>query len=169
MVRLRLFRAAAAAVVSGLLGGCAINATGALVSRVTPADSAVVIDLYTLGAHVRTRAEDPGLTIGLARRSYVYAAEDAGKISPGWHLLRAPLPAAAAVAQHVASLGLEARVGPIDYGLSLGLRVATLIAPVPRGTDMALALDYTPAHPERTRLRVCRTSDRCDMGLLFSD
>ena len=83
--------------------------------------------------------------------------------------LTAPLPSAAALAQHVASLGLEARAGPVDYGLTLGLRVATVIARVPRGTDIALALDYTPAHPERTRLQVCRDFDRCGMDLFFSD
>ena len=127
-----------------------------------------MIDLYTLGAHLRTRAEDRGLTIGLARRSYVFAAEDAGNVSPGWHFVRAPLPRVAAVAQHVVSLGFEARAGPVDYGLTLGLRVATVIARVPRGTDIALTLDYTPAHPERTRLKICREIDTCAMDAFFS-
>ena len=31
---------------------------------VTHADPTVVVDLYTLGAHLRARAEDRGLTIG---------------------------------------------------------------------------------------------------------
>ena len=163
-----LSRAFAVAAVFGLLGGCAINTMGTLASRVTPADAAVVIDLYTLGAHLHTRAEDRGLTIGLARRSYVFAVQDAGNISPGWHLVWAPLPSAAAVAQHVASLGFEARAGPVDYGLTLGLRVATVIARVPRGTDIALTLDYTPAHPERTRLQLCREFETCAIEGLFS-
>jgi hypothetical protein len=164
----RLFRAVAAAAISGLLPGCAIDTLGTLGSRVTHAESAVVVDLYTVGAHLRTRADDRGLTIGLARRSYVFAVEDAGNVSPGWHLVWAPLPASAAVAQHVASLGLEARAGPVDYGLTLGLRAATVIARVPRGTDMALALVYTPAHPELTRLQVCREFDKCGMEALLS-
>jgi hypothetical protein len=31
---------------------------------ITHADPTVVVDLYTLGAHLRARAEDRGLTIG---------------------------------------------------------------------------------------------------------
>jgi hypothetical protein len=165
--RWRFFRALAVAAAFGL-GGCAVDTMGALASQITPAGSAVVIDLYTVGAHLRTRAEDRGLTIGLARRSYIFAVEDAGNVSPGWHLLWTPLPTGAAVAQHVASLGLEARAGPVDYGLTLGLRVATVIARVPRDTDMALTLDYTPSHPERTLLQVCRESERCAMDVFFS-
>jgi len=161
-------RALSVAAAFGLLGGCAVDTVGILASRVTPADSAVVIDLYTVGAHLRTRPGDRGLTMGLARRSYVFAAEDAGNFSPGWHLVWAPMPPVVAVAQHVASLGLEARAGPVDYGLTLGLRVATVIAQVPRGADMALALDYTPSHPERTRLRVCREFETCAKDVFFS-
>jgi hypothetical protein len=164
----RLLRAVAAAATSGLLAGCAIDTLGTLGSRVTHAESAVVVDLYTLGAHLRTRADDRGLTIGLARRSYVFTAESAGVLAPGWHLLRVPLPPAAAVAQHVASLGLEARAGPVDYGLMLGLRVATVLARAPAGTDVTLALDYTPANPELTRLQVCKEFDECGMEALLS-
>ena len=56
----------------------------------------------------------------------------------------------AAVAEHVASLGLEARAGPVDYGLTSGCALNRADARVPRGSDMALALDYTAAHPELT-------------------
>ena len=144
----------AVAGISGLLHGCAINSVGTLAARVTHAHAAVVVDLYTLGAHLRTRAEDRGLTIGLGRRSYVFAAEGADKISAGWHLLCAPMPPIAALAQHVASLGLEARAGPAHYGVALVLRGGTVIAQIPRGTDIVLALDYTPADPGRTQLRL---------------
>ena len=82
--------------------------------------------------------------------------------------MHAPLPPAPAIAQHVTSLGLEARAGPIDYGLTLGLRAATVIARVPRGTDMALALDYTPARAELTRLQVCKEFEACGMEALLS-
>jgi hypothetical protein len=167
--RFPLRRAVAVAGLSGLLHGCAIDRVGSVAAHVTRADSAVVVDLYTLGGHLRTRGEDRGLTIGLARRSYVFAVEDAKTASAGWHLLYAPMPPVAAVAQHVASLGLEARAGPVDYGLTLGLRVATVIARVPRGSDMALALDYTPAHPELTRLHVCKEFETCAMDALFLD
>ena len=167
--RFLLRLAVAVAGMSGLLHGCAIDRVGSVAAHVTHADSAVVMDLYALGGHLRTRGEDRGLTIGLARRSYVFAVEDARNVSAGWHLLCAPMPPVAAVAQHVASLGLEARAGPVDYGLSLGLRVSTVIARVPRGADMALALDYTPAHPEWTRLRVCKEFETCVMDALLLD
>jgi hypothetical protein len=102
----RLLRAVAAAATSGLLAGCAIDTLGTLGSRVTHAESAVVVDLYTLGAHLRTRADDRGLTIGLARRSYVFTAERAGDLPSGWHLLRTRLPPVPPIAQHAASLGV---------------------------------------------------------------
>jgi hypothetical protein len=101
-----LVRAVAAAAISGLLVGGAIDTLGPLGSRVTHTESAIVVDLYTLGAHLRTRADDRGLTIGIARRSYDFTAEGAGVLAPGWHLLRAPLPPAAGLAQHVASLNV---------------------------------------------------------------
>jgi hypothetical protein len=161
-----LRRAIAVAGISGLLHACAIDRAGSVAARVTQTDSAVVMDLYTLGAHLRPRAADRGLTIGLAQRSYVFAVEDARHVSPGWHLLWAPLSPVAAVAQHVASLGLEARAGPVDYGLTLGLRVATEMARVSRGDALTLALDYMPAHPERTRLRLCKELATCGMDAL---
>lgn len=79
----RLPRAVAVAAVSGPLQGCAVDTPGTLVSRATRADSAVVVDLYTLGVHLRTRSEDRGLTNGLGRRSYVVAVEDAGNVFAG--------------------------------------------------------------------------------------
>jgi hypothetical protein len=165
----RLSRALAAAAVLGLLSGCAIDTVGTLAARVTHADAAVVVDVYTVGAHLRTRAEDRGMTIGLGRRSYVFAAADADDVPEGWHLLAVPLPVAGSVAQHLGSLGLEARVGPVDYGVTLGLRVVTLIARIPQDASMTLALDYAPAHPERTRLQLCREPELCAVDGFFSD
>lgn len=60
-----------------------------------------------------------GLTIGLARRSYIFAGEGADEFSACWHLLCVPMPQVVAAAQHVASLGIEARDGSADYGLGL--------------------------------------------------
>lgn len=109
------------------------------------------------------------MTIGLGRRSYVFAAADADNVPEGWHLLAVPLPAAGSVAQHLGSLGLEARAGPVDYGVTLGLRVVTLIARIPQDANIILALDYTPAHPERTRFRLCREPKSCAVDGFFSD
>jgi hypothetical protein len=72
---------------SGLLAGCAIDTLGTLGSPVTHAESAVV-DRYPLGAHLRTRPDDRGLTIAAARRSCFITVERAGDLAPGWHLLR---------------------------------------------------------------------------------
>lgn len=102
----RLLRALTAAAMSGLLPGCAIDTLGMLASRVTQAESAVVVDLYTRGAHLRTRADDRGLTMGIVRRSYVFTAESAGALAASRDLLHAPLQPAGAMAQHVASLGV---------------------------------------------------------------
>jgi hypothetical protein len=118
----RLLRALAAAVIFGLLGGCAVDSLGTLGSHVTHAQSAVMAYLYTSGAHLRTRAADRGTTIEIALRSYVFTVERSGDLAPRWHPLRTPSQLAAAVAQHVASLGLEARAEPVDCRLMLGRR-----------------------------------------------
>jgi hypothetical protein len=105
-MRAPLVRAAAAAAISNLLAGGAIETCGTLASRVAHAEAAVVVDRDALRAHLRPRADGRGLTIGVARRSYVFAADSAWHLAPGWFRLRARSPTVAAAAQHVASLNV---------------------------------------------------------------
>jgi len=154
---------------SGFLHGCAIDNVGTLAAQVTHAESAVVVDLYTIGAHLRTSAEDRGLTLGFGRRSSVFAPESAATVPAGWHLFWVPLPPVAPIVRHGTSLGLDVRAGPVAYGITVGLRVATELGPIPHDAQIVLALDYTPAQPGLTRLYLCGTSEPCSTDAVFSD
>lgn len=137
------------------VAGCAVDGTGALAARVTHAHEAVVVDIYTLGAQLRTRSDDRGLSIGVARRSYVFPSDDSEGPSRGWHLFHVPLPEEESVAQHHTTLGLDLRGGPVDVGATLGLRSTTILLRQKLDRPTIVAIDYEVGAPERTRLQRC--------------
>ena len=71
---------------------------GAVAGKVTVADGAWVSDMYSAGAHLRTRPDDAGLKVeGEVPRA-------------GWYFFRVPLADRPAVAIHTESYGTETNI-----------------------------------------------------------
>ena len=143
-------------------GGCAIDNHGFVVGRITHADGALVADLYSIGAHMKTRPSDAGVVVGYSRVSYVFArASEQSSIAEGWHAFTVPLPAAAPKALHLESVGASAHGNHSNFGMTLGYRAFTLLAHVPANADVLLTIRYSPSQPSRTRLRACKEVAKC--------
>ncbi|HET6160390.1 MAG TPA: hypothetical protein VFE34_18745 [Dongiaceae bacterium] len=142
------------ALASALIAGCAFDNVGLLASRVTSAEGAWVVDVYSAGAYLHTRADDPGLQVGIGRRSYVFDKRDAQELTPGWHYFTAPLPERASFARDSRTLGLETTFARDDMSLTLGLRATTVMARVSAGDARFYRLTYLPEQPDETMLEI---------------
>ena len=138
-----------------ILSGCSVDNHGAVVAKVTAAEGSYVIDAFALGASLRTRADDPGVSIGFDRRSYVYAGAAADAPEPGWHYFAVPLPASAPLVLHSENYGVEVRGRVNDAGITIGYRATTVMAQVPAGESTFRLISYAPDSPERTRVLAC--------------
>jgi hypothetical protein len=139
---------------AALLSGCAYDNVGLLASRVTSAEGAWVVDVYSAGAYLHTRADDPGLQLGAGRRSYVFDKRDEIELTPGWHYFTAPLPDRASYARDSRSYGLDATFARNDLGVTLGLRATTVMARVGADDSQFFHLTYLPARPALTKLAI---------------
>lgn len=137
---------------AALLGGCAFDTVGLLASRVTSAEGAWVVDVYSAGAYLHTRADDPGLQLGAGRRSYVFDKRDEHELTPGWHYFTAPLPDRASYARDSRSYGLDTTFASNDLGVTLGMRATTVLARVDADESQFFHLTYLPEQPASTRL-----------------
>lgn len=144
-----------------VLSGCAVQNVGFLAAEVTKAKGSTVVDVYSVGVHLRTRNDDPGLTIGAARRSYVFADTEAIEFRPGWHYFVAPLSNVQAVALDTRAVGIEIRAGAPDLSLTVGLSADTILAQVPRDSSVISRLSYAPNSPSSTNLEYCDEDGRC--------
>jgi hypothetical protein len=152
--KLRLWQGSVLAIAAALLGGCAFDNVGLLASRVTSAEGAWVIDVYSAGAYLHTRADDPGLQVGVGRRSYVFDKRDEQELTPGWHYFTAPLPQRTSYARDSRMLGLETAFARDDLSVTLGLRAQTVIARVGADESRFYRLRYAPARPANTKLEI---------------
>lgn len=153
--------AAAYCAVAVAASGCSIDSYGLVAANVTRADGALVVDVYSLGANLRTHADDPGLTLGAAKRSYVFPLAAGAGLAPGWHYLWATLPERPAVAQNMQSLGLDLRSGAAGVGVTLGYGETAILAQADDAASFVLQLTYRPAAPGLTRLRYCDGETPC--------
>lgn len=143
---------------AALLGGCAFDTVGLLASRVTSAQGAWVVDVYSAGAYLHTRADDPGLQLGVGRRSYVFEKRHEGELTPGWHYFSAPLPDRASYARDSRSYGFDTTFARDDLSVTLGLRATTVLARVGVEDSRFYHLTYLPEQPALTRLDVFETT-----------
>ena len=139
---------------AALLGGCAFDNVGLLASRVTSAKGAWVVDVYSAGAYLHTRADDPGLQLGAGRRSYVFDKRGEDELTPGWHYFTAPLPDRPSYARDSRSYGLDTTVARNDLSVTLGLRATTVMARVDADDSRFFHLTYLPEQPALTRLEI---------------
>jgi hypothetical protein len=145
--------------VAALLGGCAFDNVGLLASRVTSAEGAWVVDVYSAGAYLHTRADDPGLQLGAGRRSYVFDKRDEHELTPGWHYFTAPLPDRLSYARDSRSYGLDTTFASNDIGVTLGLRATTVMARVAADDSQFFHLTYLPEQPALTKLEIFESGE----------
>lgn len=140
------------------LCGCAYDNVGLLASRVTGADGAWVVDVYSAGAYLHPRADDPGLQFGVGRRSYVFDKQGEQEFKPGWHYFIAPLPERDSYARDSRTLGLDTTFARNDISVTLGLRATTVIARVGAEDSRLYRLRYAPRRPVDTKLEILQVS-----------
>jgi hypothetical protein len=156
--RIRLLRSLSIACALLLVDACAFDTVGMMASRVTSAEGAWVVDIYSAGAYLHPRADDPGLQFGVGRRSYVFDKRDERELTPGWHYFVAPLPQRSSYARDSRSYGLDATFARNDLGFTLGLRATTVMARLGVDDSAFYRLHYEPERPVETRLEVLRIS-----------
>ena len=143
------------------LGGCAPGVAGLVSGDVLDADGAKVIVVRGYGVQLRGAASDAGLTLGYARRTYVYPNTIAELPEPGRYYFWVPQPSAPPVAWEGQAIGLDLRASSSSVGLTLGLRATAVLVQVPVGETVAYQLRFMPDEPALTRLRYCRGEDAC--------
>ncbi len=133
------------------LAGCSIGPAGTLAARVTPIEGGWILEAYTIGAHLRV-ADDPGGTLGVAKRTYIFSTDVEAPRS-GWHMGLLPwVSLGQAVLQSVESLGIEAHVGPPEPGVTAGLYRLVSTRPLPVGHDGYRDLRFSLSSPRETCL-----------------
>ena len=60
------------------LGGCAVGRNGTLAAQVQHDGTLTTVAVYSVGLHLRTRSDDLGAHLGLARRASVFAGAPQG-------------------------------------------------------------------------------------------
>lgn len=150
-----------ASCLSLVAAGCSVDNTGTLAAHVTPANGAVVVDLYYVGGVVRTADFDAGGALGFSRRSYIYPASLPDLPTPGWHWLHVTLPEERPIAWSSESYGAEGSLTVAGGSISLGYEAVTVMAAVPADADIAYRLAYTQDDPAATELSACEGIKGC--------
>jgi hypothetical protein len=159
--RVKVCLSVVAALLSAALSGCAFDNVGFLAGKVTPTSDAVVVDVYQLGLHLRTRAEDAGVSFGVAQRTYVYSVEQAASLRAGWHYFVVPMPDERAQILDTKNIGLEIRATAPEASITIGYRQTTILANVPSDASIILRAVYDSRDRSRIRLRYCREGRTC--------
>jgi hypothetical protein len=148
------------AIVSGVTA-CAPGSAGLVSGDVLEADGARVIVVRGYGLQLRGAPMDAGLTVGYARRTYVYPNTTPELPSPGRYYFWVPQPATAPVAWDSRAIGLDLRVTSPAVGVTLGFWGSSVLARVPAGETVFYRLRFLPDEPASTRLRYCEGDDAC--------
>jgi len=137
--------------------GCAVGGVGFMAAKVTSARGAWVVDLHTFGVHVRpTIADDLGFSLGLSRRSYVFATQEVSPLESGWHLLYLPgIPFDRAIVRDTETAGVDVRMAPREAGATLGVLRVTASRPQLVAETSFRSILYMPQYPGLT----CFTAD----------
>lgn len=138
------------------LPACSVDGYGLSATRVSQGDGAMVVEVYSLGANLRLQSGDQGFGLGASRRSYVFPANAATALTPGWHYFLTDLPALPPVAMRGTSYGLDLQAGPAQSGISLGFSETILASQPPAQGSLQMQLSFHPDLPALTRLSYCR-------------
>jgi hypothetical protein len=152
--------AKAAAIVAGV-AGCAPGAAGLVSGDIVEADGARLIVVRGYGLQLRAEPSDAGLTLGYARRTYVYPDTTPGFPDPGPYWFWVPQPDTPPVAWAGEAIGLDVRAAASSWGITLGYRGTAVLAQVPAGETVYRRLRFAPDDPASTSLRMCRGEVEC--------
>ena len=137
--------------VAAALAGCAIGPVGAIAGRVTDIDGGWMLEVYTLGAHVRT-GDDPGVDLGAAKRTYLFAQDESVTPRGGWHLLWLPPVSGQAMLRVVESVGIDLHLGHPEPGVTAGFQRVAATRPVPMGGDVFREIRFSLSSPNEACL-----------------
>ena len=144
-------RTIAGATLISFLGGCAFNSIGLVAARQTDVPGAKVVDIYSLGVHLRTWNHDPGLSFGVNKRSYVFPSLSEDTVKTVWYYGAVRWPKVEPVFTHSRNFGLELNGGMPEIGLTLGYRNRAMLTHIGNNTSIAMQLSYRPGEPEKTK------------------
>jgi hypothetical protein len=146
-----------------LSSGCAVNGVGSVVANVTVAKGGRVVDLYSLGGHLRTWEAEPGFSVGYSRRSYIYSCGPQRQecIPAGWYYFNVPN-LSRAVARNVENVGLDIFVARPLFGVTLGYQTMTVMVILPIEKKTTMRLRYISGKPEATIVDICEEGQICD-------
>ena len=133
-----------------------------VLAEVTPATRGWVVDVYGVGALLRPAADDdPGLGVGVSRRSYVFASDEVPVPRSGWHLFGVTgVPYDQAVLRQATVVGVNVRSGWPLTGITVGFEQLTITQPADVTGDAFRAVTYVPALPYLSCVSL-RVEDRC--------
>lgn len=147
--------------IASALAGCAPGSAGLVSGEVLKTDGARVIVVRGYGVELRGAPTDAGLTLGYARRTYVYPETAPDLPDPGRYYFWVPQPATAPVAWDGKAIGLDLRAAGSTLGMTLGFRGISVLARIPAGETVVYRLRLIPDDPASTRLRYCEGENTC--------
>ena len=132
-----------------LVAGCTVGSAGAIAGRVSFVQGGWVLETYTIGGHVRMALEDdPGFGLGAAKRSYLFAEEEAAKPAAGWYLfVLPPVSFDRALLRDVETAGIDLHLGSPEAGLTVGFQRLTATRPAPVDRDGFRDVTFIPQSP----------------------
>ena len=139
------------------LSGCAVGSIGTLAANVERHDTVSVLSVYSVGLHLRTRADDPGAHIGYSKRSHVFVADDT--LASGWYFLNVPSPARSAFAQDLTTIGVDLSPAAPTAGISLGYVHTRLFARVP--SNACVLIEYVGSELRINKLQTYEENTVC--------
>lgn len=110
------------------------------------------MEVYAIGLHLRPDiSDDVGMTLGIARRSYVFASDEVPAPRVGWYVFRMPgTPLDRALVRHSEILGVDVHLGQPEPGVTVGLQRVLVSRPAPLEGAHFHHIVYFPDAPEHT-------------------
>jgi hypothetical protein len=141
-----------------VVNGCAVGNIGTMAAKVEHFEGVRVVEVYSVGLHIRTRMDDTGAHLGYSQRKYIFSDRARGQSS--WHFFRVPLPSDEAVAQDFKTVGVDVTTNEPESGIAIGYQHTTLHARAPVGTSVYL--EYKGNPPRLVNIRNCEEGKLCD-------
>ena len=134
-----------------LLSGCAIGNYGSVISRQTYTCSAKIVEVASMGLHIRPDPVDRGVSLGLRSAHYIFPNTEhkSPSDSTGWKFF-ANLPKEEPVTRTNTSIGLELQLVPDLYHLSGGYWDQVITYGPPPDVSKVIMVFYNRNNPQLT-------------------
>lgn len=127
----------------------------------------MVVEVYSLGVHLRPGGFDGGASIGHRQAVYIFpcSVEELRENGAGWHWFHAPLPDGTPLTRAVSSYGLEMETTPYQRRVALGYsdQIET-IGPEP-GDSILARVFFDREYPEKTHVFLKEKLDEPQISL----